>query len=84
MQCRNHCGACCIAPSISSVIPDMPQGKPAGIRCVHLSEDYACKIFKSPNRPQACADFKAELSICGETQTQALQNLIELENLTLN
>ncbi|HLV28200.1 MAG TPA: YkgJ family cysteine cluster protein, partial [Burkholderiaceae bacterium] len=29
MDCRPHCGACCTAPSISSPIPGMPQGKPA-------------------------------------------------------
>ncbi|MFS9540720.1 YkgJ family cysteine cluster protein, partial [Klebsiella pneumoniae] len=26
MECRTDCGACCIAPSISSPIPGMPQG----------------------------------------------------------
>ncbi|MCF5019628.1 YkgJ family cysteine cluster protein, partial [Pseudomonas lactis] len=29
MKCREGCGACCIAPSISSPLPGMPQGKPA-------------------------------------------------------
>ena len=32
MDCRRNCGACCIAPSITSPIPGMPQGKPAGVR----------------------------------------------------
>ncbi|HFY5777145.1 TPA: YkgJ family cysteine cluster protein, partial [Salmonella enterica subsp. enterica serovar Typhimurium] len=27
MDCRSGCGACCIAPSISSPIPGMPYGK---------------------------------------------------------
>ena len=36
MQCRAGCGACCIAISISSPIPGMPLGKPAGVRCVQL------------------------------------------------
>jgi Fe-S-cluster containining protein len=27
MDCRAGCGACCIAPSISSPIPGMPDGK---------------------------------------------------------
>ena len=31
LACRDGCGACCIAPSISSPIPDMPAGKPAGV-----------------------------------------------------
>ncbi|MGR5456700.1 YkgJ family cysteine cluster protein, partial [Vibrio alfacsensis] len=30
MDCRLGCGACCIAPSISSPIPGMPNGKPSG------------------------------------------------------
>lgn len=84
MQCREHCGACCIAPSISSPIPDMPKGKPAGIACVHLSEDYSCNIFNLPQRPKVCAEFQAELGICGHNQAQALSNLIELENLTVD
>ncbi|MGU7695722.1 YkgJ family cysteine cluster protein, partial [Escherichia coli] len=29
MECRPDCGACCTAPSISSPIPGMPDGKPA-------------------------------------------------------
>jgi Fe-S-cluster containining protein len=28
LACRPGCGACCIAPSIASPIPGMPQGKP--------------------------------------------------------
>ena len=31
MPCRDGCGACCIAPSITSPIPGMPHGKPAGM-----------------------------------------------------
>jgi len=31
MECRPHCGACCTAPSISSPIPGMPNGKMSGI-----------------------------------------------------
>lgn len=30
-ECRPGCGACCIAPSISSPIPGMPEGKAAGV-----------------------------------------------------
>ncbi|MDD8045446.1 MAG: YkgJ family cysteine cluster protein, partial [Verrucomicrobiota bacterium] len=32
MECRPGCGACCTVVSISSPIPGMPQGKPAGVR----------------------------------------------------
>ncbi|WP_117239894.1 YkgJ family cysteine cluster protein, partial [Klebsiella pneumoniae] len=55
MDCRSDCGACCIAPSISSPIPGMPQGKPANVRCVQLSEDNLCNIFGSIHRPTVCS-----------------------------
>ncbi|MBN2347619.1 MAG: YkgJ family cysteine cluster protein [Bacteroidales bacterium] len=80
MKCRSGCGACCIAPSISSPIPGMPQGKPAGIQCIHLTKDYRCAIFKNPARPKVCADFKAETLICGTSREEALNNLTNLEN----
>ncbi|MCF8007898.1 MAG: hypothetical protein K9K84_10865 [Methylovulum sp.] len=40
MSCRIGCGACCIAPSISSTLPLHPHGKAAGVRCLHLDEKY--------------------------------------------
>ncbi|MEI0618555.1 YkgJ family cysteine cluster protein, partial [Pseudomonas aeruginosa] len=51
MQCRAGCGACCIAPSISSPLPGMPAGKPAGVRCLHLDENHLCGLFGRPERP---------------------------------
>src|SRR5690606_40832938 len=47
MECRPGCGACCIAPSISSAIPGMPNGKPAGVRCLHLTDANYCGLFRS-------------------------------------
>ena len=82
MECRAGCGACCIAPSISSAIPGMPQGKPAGIRCIHLQEDYRCAIFFDPRRPKVCAQFQAESSVCGENRDEALKILAWLEDVT--
>ena len=43
--CREGCAACCIAPSISSPIPGMPNGKPAGVRCVQLDNALRCLLF---------------------------------------
>lgn len=80
MKCRVECGACCIAPSISSSIPGMPHGKPAGVRCLHLSEDNRCLIFNSPERPDVCDQFQAEPSVCGDSREEALQILTQLEN----
>lgn len=80
MECRKHCGACCIAPSISSPIPAMPEGKPAGVPCTHLTSDYLCGLFDSPERPEVCKNFAPEKIICGDTREEALATLRLLEN----
>lgn len=82
MQCREACGACCIAPSITSPLPGMPNGKPAGERCLHLLADQRCAIFHSPERPAVCAGFKAEASVCGSTAEEALRIIGWLEGET--
>lgn len=82
MQCRVGCGACCIAPSISSAIPGMPNGKAAGERCIHLTAENTCAIFNDPRRPRVCADFHADPEVCGNTNEEAMRNLINLEQLT--
>lgn len=76
MDCRLGCGACCVAPSISSL------NKPANVRCEHLSEQNLCLLFGKPERPQVCVDFKATEWICGTTNKVAMYNLIHLERLT--
>jgi len=75
MDCRENCGACCIAPSISSPIPGMPEGKPAGVRCVNLTDDYKCSIYDSPSKPKVCDDFKAEPEFCGSNRDEAMRIL---------
>ncbi len=80
MECRSNCGACCIAPSISSAIPGMPEGKPGGVRCIHLTEDFRCGIFESQYRPKVCDNFKAEVLVCGQNREEAISILGELEN----
>ena len=80
--CREHCGACCIAPSISSPIPGMPQGKPAGVPCVNLDENMRCRIFNSPERPAVCGSLQPCEEMCGSCREEALQFLTELEKLT--
>ena len=83
MECRKNCGACCIAPSISSSIPGMPDGKPAGVQCIHLSKDWQCKLFHSPLRPSVCKNFKPEKEICGDNRNEAIKILSSLENDSL-
>lgn len=82
------CAACCIAPSISSAIPDMPYGKPAGVSCVQLDERGLCRIFGDPRRPKVCGSLQPSTAMCGElndvaaTREHALRYLSELEQLT--
>ena len=82
MDCRLGCGACCIAPSISSPLPGMPDGKPAGVRCVQLNEKNLCRLFGSDSRPAVCDAFKAEKDFCGSSNEFATAALLELEVIT--
>ncbi|MFS9559226.1 YkgJ family cysteine cluster protein [Enterobacter hormaechei] len=82
MDCRPDCGACCTAPSISSPIPGMPEGKPANTRCVQLSDTNLCMIFGSPLRPKVCSGLQPTAEMCGSTRQQAITYLLELEALT--
>ncbi len=79
MNCRPHCAACCIAPSISSPIPGMPDGKPAGVRCVQLDEADRCMIFGRPERPAVCSSLKPAEEMCGDSREHALHWLSWLE-----
>ena len=82
MDCRPGCGACCTAPSISSAIPGMPQGKPAGVPCVQLDADQRCLIFGHPDRPAVCASLQPQADMCGDNRRQAMVFLSRLESLT--
>ncbi len=80
--CRIGCGACCIAPSISSAIPGMPDGKPAGVRCIQLTLDNRCMLFEKPGRPVVCSSYSPTDECCGFSRYDALKKLQELESLT--
>ena len=79
MQCRPGCGACCIAPSITTPIPGMPLGKPAGVACVQLGPELQCLIFGRPERPAVCAGLQASMEMCGSSRTDAIAWLTVLE-----
>ena len=81
-QCRPSCGACCTAPSISSPIPGMPQGKPAGVPCIQLDAQQRCQIFGHPDRPAVCSQLQPSHDMCRDSREAALQGLAELEALT--
>jgi Fe-S-cluster containining protein len=82
MDCRPGCGACCIAPSISSPLPGMPHGKPAGVRCVNLDEDHLCRLWGTDAYPPVCRGFRAEPMVCGETRQEAMVLLTIMERAT--
>lgn len=82
MECRNACGACCIAPSITVPFFGMPDGKPAGISCVHLDVQMRCVLFGDPRRPELCDAFAAEPAVCGGDRAEALINIAQLERLS--
>jgi len=83
MECRVGCGACCIAASMSSPIPGMPEGKPAGARCAQPTPDNRCAVFGLPERPIVCCSLRPSQEMCGRTAEEALAYLSELERLTL-
>jgi Fe-S-cluster containining protein len=82
MDCRSNCGACCIAPSISSPIPGMPHGKPAGIPCVQLRPDLRCALFGQPERPAVCVSLRPSETMCHANRDEALAYLTGLEFTT--
>ena len=82
LSCRDGCGPCCIAPSISSFIPGMPDGKPADVRCVQLDADLRCRLFGLEERPSVCASLRPEVQMCGQDREHALHFLQQLEYLT--
>ncbi|MEI7344561.1 YkgJ family cysteine cluster protein [Dickeya chrysanthemi] len=82
MECRPDCGACCIAPSISSPIPGMPLGKPANTACIHLDEHMRCGLFFSSLRPAVCRGLQPRRDMCRNDRDEAMLYLIRLEDAT--
>ncbi len=73
MDCRPGCGACCIAPSISTL------AKPAGVPCAHLTEELRCALFGRQGRPACCSGLQPAAEMCGATRDEALRWLTDLE-----
>jgi hypothetical protein len=82
LPCRERCAACCIAPSITSPIPGMPLGKPAGVRCVQLDDADRCRLFGGPERPAFCVGLSPSAEMCGDSREAAMVYLDRLERLT--
>lgn len=60
----------------------MPAGKPAGVRCVQLTDDHRCALFGQPERPACCTGLQPSTQMCGSDRTQALRWLTWLERAT--
>jgi uncharacterized protein len=68
-----RCGACCIAPDISTT------NKPAGQRCEHLTEDLLCGIYD--HRPDVCRRYQPDeicLMIAAPTLAERVRKYAEL------
>lgn len=66
----------------------MARGKPAGVRCVQLTDDNRCAIFGDPRRPLVCVNLRASVEMCGvdadvaATRIHAMTFLSALERAT--
>lgn len=72
------CGACCVAPDISSL------QKPLGQPCVNLDLQCRCQIYTQ--RPAVCGNYQPDW-VCGEvaplpTLEQRVQRYLELYGLS--
>jgi hypothetical protein len=61
----------------------MPQGKPAGVRCVQLDAQERCRLFGRPERPVVCISLSPAIEMCGDSREQALTWLARLEVATV-
>lgn len=60
----------------------MAAGKPAGVRCVQLTDDLRCALFGQPQRPACCGGLQPSAEMCGTSREQALAFLDRLEAAT--
>jgi len=60
----------------------MPDGKPAGERCIQLMPDNLCAIFGKPERPAFCGGLQPSEEMCGSDREYALQWIGALELAT--
>jgi Fe-S-cluster containining protein len=85
-HCRPGCGACCIAPSISTPVPQ-PDGLPAGAKkagqpCVQLDAERRCRLFGQAQRPAVCRSLRPSVEMCGQSTEHAMNWLSQLERHT--
>jgi hypothetical protein len=60
----------------------MPEGKPAGVRCIQLDAQERCRIFGQPERPAVCGQLMPSPQMCGNSRAAAFAYLTWLERAT--
>jgi hypothetical protein len=60
----------------------MPQGKPAGVRCVQLDAQERCLLFGHRERPTVCVSLQPHTEMCGTSRAHAMAWLGHLERQT--
>lgn len=60
----------------------MPDGKPAGQRCVQLDDNDRCRLFGRAERPAVCSSLQPEALMCGTDREHAMAWLARLERAT--
>jgi uncharacterized protein len=60
----------------------MASGKPAGIRCIQLTDDNRCLLFGQSLRPAVCSSLQPNPEMCGTSCQEAMQNLAKWEAAT--
>lgn len=63
-------------------MPGLPNGKPAGVPCLHLDDDLRCGLFGKPERPAVCGSLQPQAEMCGSSREAAMHWLTELEVAT--
>ena len=78
MECRDRMRCMLHCPFDLFSNAGNADGKPAGVRCIHLLDDYRCAIYNDPSKPKVCSDFKAEPEFCGSDREEAMRILFSL------
>lgn len=60
----------------------MPNGKPAGVRCVNLDAEHLCRVWNTAEYPRVCRGFRAEAMTCGSSREEAIVLLTIMERET--
>jgi hypothetical protein len=60
----------------------MPDGKPAGVRCIQLTVDNLCRLYGRAERPEFCSSYCASEDFCGGSMIEALELIALLEAAT--